>query len=1003
MDTLRNTVRRVSKRLLNKKTEAEKASKEKQNEAATQYVDPDKLGHGARGTNPTRPLPPAPTGSTQSERRQGSSQPAKRRKLQKKPPGTSKPPTTPYRTMRPIGEYPSTAEYRAAGVAPPSEQAQRVATVPTTVPRHEAERLSPVSGVEYLMADNGHAEIAEEAALPSNSTAVESLADEAIHSSTTPAAAATPTPQSADDDDETNEYLDVLKTLPFRPSEKYDMLKLRAVIKFAIVNSMNNGHPDSAQSLLYFWFNAVDDEFRLSLIANVAKGEGRNEQVALALMSAIENDIPEAKQWYQKYVRATTNAAELPSCSGSSVPPADSVNAEPSFKVSDIYRDTSGPRVEENFLSGKSNTAPLKRPKKPCRVNENAYKRKRMWEMDPDHDEKMRAVRARLQAESCSETVVQYSAIRSTIGMGPPDAIQHPYNMDNINAGIDGDIDAVNRSRSLPATGSILDLPLVKGPEPEAPSVYSPPASLIARKTGKPVSRRQKAKAKAPDIPQRARSLSVDTTVSSLSSLSNSAYSVRFNDWSGSHGPRQMPNSIEPPPDNSDDCHQCGKGGDLLCCDTCINSYHFECLDPPLDPKNPPQGEWHCPKCTIRNSFTTLIAHSKHYKKTEFQLPQDIKEHFQGVDEGIVFDGDYARNPKHQRYYKSAPHLPRLTKAPKQDGPTIYANSMYLREYDNKGDCIRCSKCGFTSQGTRPIITCDYCPCRFHLDCLNPPRAHPPNPKVGWMCPNHVTPDDMIATKELNGNERVRRVRRPKNMASIDCDIMLPDDPNQSLFDEDWREKRARFLGGDVVLNFITAVKEDHHEREIKYAEAVEKKCLELTKQLTNEYLNRAESAGITTNIAQNGPPADLTQNVSDAVNNMIASAPASAEDFDAALALLGMASGQPAPAPAPASVSVSAPVPAPVSAPTIGEGHIAEAAGLTSPFAKKPLSRIDEESTLGSSHAAGSPEAGSSESHHSDSELLPRIPVFNRKRSRADDQGSGGERAQKRQYTKSK
>ncbi|KAJ5200586.1 Zinc finger PHD-finger [Penicillium cf. griseofulvum] len=964
MDTLRNTVRRVSKRLLNKKTEAEKASKEKQNETAAQ------------------PLPPAPTGSTQSERRQGSSQPAQRRKLQKKPPGTSKPPTTPYRTMRPIGEYPSTAEYRAAGVAPPPEQAQRVATVPTTVPRHEAERLSPVSGIENLTADNGHAEIAEEAALPSNSTAVESLADEVIHSTTTPAAAATPTPQ--------------VRTTT-TPTNKYDMPKLRAVIKFALINATKNGHDDSAQSLLYFWFNAVDDEFRLSLIANVAKGDGRDEQVALALMSAIEDGIPEAKLWYQKYVRATANAAELPSYSGSSVPPADSANAEPSFKVSDIYRDTSGPRVEENFLSGKSNTAPLKRPKKACRVNENAYKRKRKWEMDPDHEQKMRAVRARLQSESCSESVVQYSAIRSTIGMGPPDAIQHPYNMDNINTGIDGDIDAANRSRSLPATGSILDLPLVKGPEPEAPSVYSPSTSLIGRKTGKPVSRRQKAKAKGPEIPQRARSLSVDTTVSSLSSLSNSAYSVRFNDWSGGHEARQMPNSIEPP-DNSDDCHQCGKGGDLLCCDTCINSYHFECLDPPLDPKNPPQGEWHCPKCTIRNSFSTLIAHSKHYKKTEFQLPQDVKEHFKGVDEGIVFDGDYARNLKHQRYYKSAPHLPRLTKAPKQDGPTIYANPMHLREYDNKGDCIRCSKCGFTSQGSRPIITCDYCPCRFHLDCLNPPRAHPPNPKVGWMCPNHVTPDDMIATKELNGsNERVRRVRRTKNMASIDCDIMLPDDPNQSLFDDDWREKRARFLGGDVVLNFISAVKEDHHEREIKYAKAVEKRCLELTKQLTNEYLNRAETAGVTNNITQNGLPADLTENVSYAVNNMIASAPASAEDFDAAAALLSMATGQSAPpAPAPAPV----PVPAP---PAIGEGHIAEAAGLTSPVAQKPLSRIDEESTLGSSHAAGSPEAGSSESHHSDSELLPRIPVFNRKRSRADDQGSGGERVQKRQYTKSK
>lgn len=266
------------------------------------------------------------------------------------------------------------------------------------------------------------------------------------------------------------------------------------------------------------------------------------------------------------------------------------------------------------------------------------------------------------------------------------------------------------------------------------------------------------------------------------------------------------------------------------------------------------------------------------------------------------------------------------------------------------------------------------------------------------MCPNHVTPDDMIATKEINGsNERTRRVRRTKNMAYIDCDIMIPDDPNQTLFDHDWREKRARFLGGDVVLNFITAVKDDHHERENEYARAVERKCLDLTKQLTNEYLNRAETAGITNNITQNGLPAEFTQNISSAVNSMIAGAPVSTHEFDAAATLLSMATSQPPLA--------------------VGEGHIAEADGPTSPVAQKTLSRIDEESTLGSSHAATSPppdtshpapkassDAEDEESHHAGSELLPRIPVFNRnKRSRADDQGSAGEPAQKRQYTKSK
>lgn len=440
-------------------------------------------------------------------------------------------------------------------MTPPSERAHRVATVPTNIPRDETERISPLSGAENLTADKSHVEAFESEAFASISSAGQSLADEAIRTITTPADAATPTLPSADD---TNKYVTALMSLPLHPSDKYDVAKLRDVMKHAILHATENGNEPGAVAILYFWSNAVDDEFQLSLVANVAKCDAADHQLRLALQSIINNSIKDAQKWYQKYLRATSNAVDLPPRSESSLPPANSVDAEPSFKISDIYRDTSGPRVEENFLSGKSNTAPLKRPKKPCPVNENAYKRKRKWDMDPDHDENMRVVRARLQAESYVEVPVLYSNIRTPIG--PPDAIQHPYNKGNIDTGIEGDIAAINeaihRTRSLPPPGrivppsppplprSILDLPLVKGPEPEAPSVYSPSASLIGRKTGKPVSRRQKDKAKAPEIPQRARSLSVDTTVSSLSSLSNSAYSVRFNDWSGDHEPRQMPNSM---------------------------------------------------------------------------------------------------------------------------------------------------------------------------------------------------------------------------------------------------------------------------------------------------------------------------------------------------------------------------------------------------------------------------------------------------------------------------
>lgn len=38
----------------------------------------------------------------------------------------------------------------------------------------------------------------------------------------------------------------------------------------------------------------------------------------------------------------------------------------------------------------------------------------------------------------------------------------------------------------------------------------------------------------------------------------------------------------------------------------------------------------------------------------------------------------------------------------------------------------------------RSIVSCDYCPLHWHLDCLNPPLLTMPPLDRKWMCPNHV-------------------------------------------------------------------------------------------------------------------------------------------------------------------------------------------------------------------------------------------------------------------------
>lgn len=52
--------------------------------------------------------------------------------------------------------------------------------------------------------------------------------------------------------------------------------------------------------------------------------------------------------------------------------------------------------------------------------------------------------------------------------------------------------------------------------------------------------------------------------------------------------------------EQSDECEVCNDGGDLLCCDGCINAYHLHCIQPPL--KEIPEGLWYCSACVEKNA-----------------------------------------------------------------------------------------------------------------------------------------------------------------------------------------------------------------------------------------------------------------------------------------------------------------------------------------------------------------------------------------------------------------
>ncbi|KAJ5677962.1 uncharacterized protein N7477_003595 [Penicillium maclennaniae] len=649
----------------------------------------------------------------------------------------------------------------------------------------------------------------------------------------------------------TRDFVAMLKSLPDPKSRRYDVQQLKRVVELAISHSAKRGEDEVALSLVYYWSGISNDDFKLSLIHNIGRDDA-DHSLQLALKTMLRHSIDDASKWYGS-LSADRARALTHENSESELSSAQSFEAEPTgrtpFKTADIYRDTSGPKLEEAFVSGKTNTAPLKRPKKPCPINETSFKRRREWEADPTLGENLQKKRARfsqtMPAEN-DEAAPKSSSLRPK--RGEEINIMQPYTMGGR---------ARNRRNSLASRSSATDAAEDSSSTPDVRGVINE-----RQKRHQPAKRPQRANEE----------LGVDPNQAVDSDVSNSVYSVCVNDWTADYPPRLMPDQVEPP-ENSDNCYKCDRGGNLLCCDTCSNAFHFRCVRPAMDPKNPPKGEWHCMSCVVRNCATEMIRRAHDETKTEFRPPTDIKDYFAGVGERVQYDSGHLGE---QRYYETVPHLPRLTKAPKQAGVPAYNDPNLLRLMEN-GQVILCTRCGLSSENVRPIIRCDYCPSRFHLDCLDPPRANPPDPSKGWMCPNHVRSDEMIVSKMVEGRLQERRVRRPKNCVAVDVDILTTDDPRETTFDEDWREKRARLPAGDIVLDFVGVVREKKQQREREYFDNVAKTAITIARQLTKEHLSSMSASSDAGEL-----PVELEHQIKNAIESM-RTGTVPEEQFDAA------------------------------------------------------------------------------------------------------------------------
>lgn len=217
--------------------------------------------------------------------------------------------------------------------------------------------------------------------------------------------------------------------------------------------------------------------------------------------------------------------------------------------------------------------------------------------------------------------------------------------------------------------------------------------------------------------------------------------------------------------ENDDFCSSCLQSGSFLCCDTCPKSFHFLCLNPPLDPDNLPEGDWSCTQCTFKQehpNLTQVKKDEKEFIRTElpvntrlfgkllfqlettnprqFKLPQSIKDTFQHVRSGSrsQYCDEREKDQLSEKQLFGAPYGQCITKMDTYN-PDIHIDQ-------DTGKLLSCYKCGTSKMGTwdnpeqsRLIMRCDYCKTPWHLDCIpHVPRASLKNLGTQWKCPLHA-------------------------------------------------------------------------------------------------------------------------------------------------------------------------------------------------------------------------------------------------------------------------
>ncbi|CAO2654189.1 Nn.00g109220.m01.CDS01 [Neocucurbitaria sp. VM-36] len=208
-----------------------------------------------------------------------------------------------------------------------------------------------------------------------------------------------------------------------------------------------------------------------------------------------------------------------------------------------------------------------------------------------------------------------------------------------------------------------------------------------------------------------------------------------------------------PQSDSDDFCSACRGPGEFVCCEGCPRVFHLLCCDPPRT--EVPDGAFYCHECNAKlsssdesaaESYTSLGPLFKSLERINpraFALPQEVQRNFEGISARA--DGSYFEEVKKFQLAKNSGYG--------------YQRPDYTKVFDGDQKPILCTQCGVSSGHKRQMLKCDFCHAYWHLDCLDPPLANPPqisleaSQRDAWRCPRHIEHDlrsGLLLQKDLN-------------------------------------------------------------------------------------------------------------------------------------------------------------------------------------------------------------------------------------------------------------